>query len=210
MASPFRLPVTPHSSSQGTPGKSRTGRTLPFLFYRWGLWCWKRATGTPDGLPSASGIFLSLCLRSGEKGSQCIGGGGLVFQDASSTFGSNDAWGLLAGAALSTHSVAWWQLALCWLPCGLSHPQPTVGGKVDQVLPPSHTLRMEMWKLGLVVRIPGFHCHGPGQGAEIPQATQRGQKREREREGGRKQLIITVTRESGVDVGGRRTLKILI
>ena len=32
---------------------------------------------------------------------------------------------------------------------------------------------------GLVVRIPGFHCHGPGslpgQGTEIPQAVQRGQ-----------------------------------
>ena len=34
-----------------------------------------------------------------------------------------------------------------------------------------------------MVRMPGFHCHGPGsipgQGAEIPQATRRGKKKKK-------------------------------
>ena len=40
-----------------------------------------------------------------------------------------------------------------------------------------------MWEFrgGLVVRIPGFQCHGlgstPGQGTDIPQAEQRGPKK---------------------------------
>ena len=39
---------------------------------------------------------------------------------------------------------------------------------------------------GLVVRIPGAHCHGlgsiPGQGTEIPQAAQPGKKKKNSRE----------------------------
>ena len=42
-----------------------------------------------------------------------------------------------------------------------------------------------------MVRIPGFHCHGPGsfpgQGTEIPQATWRGQKKK----GGRGVLLVS-------------------
>ena len=62
-------------------------------------------------------------------------------------------------------SGAWQLLALCWLTCGLSHLQPTGGEKLDQVLPPPHTLKMEMWPVKRLIIIATREWSG-GEGTQ--------------------------------------------
>ena len=121
--SSFHLPITPHSSFWGTPGKPRTQRMLPFLFYRWGKRCRKRDTGALDGLLNGSGIFLSLRLSSGDKGKVNAEKEGVFPRLDLPPLGAMGpgAWG--ARAAPNTPSVGWWPLTLYWPACSLSHPQ---------------------------------------------------------------------------------------
>ena len=154
----FHQPITPHSSSWGTPGKPRTQRMLPLLFYRWGKDAGNE-TRALDGLLDGSGIFLSLCLSSGDKGKVSAEKEGVFPRLDLPLLGAMKpgAWG--ARAAPNTPSRAWWPLALYRPACGFS--SSTARGKVDQGFPLSHTMRMEVREFtgGLVVRI---HCLGPG------------------------------------------------